>query len=62
MKNGVKGDKLLPHFKIHCIVMQYKIKVQRNVETYILLGRKYYGGLYIKYTPENQRKRSENKC
>ena len=36
------GIKPLPHFEnpLHTFAMQYKIKVQGNVETVVLLGRK----------------------
>ena len=36
-----KGIKQLPHFEnlLHTFAMQYKIKVQRNVETVVLLSR-----------------------
>ena len=36
-----KGIKQLPHFEnlLHTFAMQYKIKVQGNVETVVLLSR-----------------------
>ena len=36
-----KGIKSLPHFEnlLHTFAMQYKIKVQGNVETVVLLSR-----------------------